>query len=290
MESIDECAFCGRTWVPGVVRRTREHVWSEWIRKQAGQLPNESWHGSLGLVGHADGSYSDAPLRVIRNKRSVLNQVTREVCKNCNWTLGRTLEEPVKPLFIALAQAAQSGDPLTIAHGDASTLARWAEKMAITNELASGASERVATTAMGQAILAGQTIRGSVVWAARHPADYMLLTALAQPAIGASALPVPGEIERRAAITAITYHYLTLLVFIPGPGLGLLPPSPLFVSLDRWATIWPVAGDAEFAPTLTVNGRELERTLTDYSNWLLSPPGLRNIRPAMLPPTVIQRN
>ncbi len=290
MESIDECAFCGRAWQRGVVKRTREHVWSEWIRKQAGQLPNESWHGSLGLVGHADGSYSDAPLTVIRNKRSVLNQVTRAVCKDCNEMLGRTLEEPAKPPFLALVQAAQCGEPQTIARADAKTLARWAEKMAITNELASGASERVATTAMGQAILAGQTIRGSVVWAARHPADYMLLTALAQPAIGPSALPVPGEIERTAAITAITYHYLTLLVFIPGPGLGLTPPSPLVVSLGRWATIWPVAHDAEFAPTLTVNGRELERTLTDYSNWLRSPTGLRSIRPAMQPPTVIQRN
>jgi len=220
----------------------------------------------------------------------VLNTVTRAVCEDCNQTLGRILEQPAKPLFLTLAQAAQDDTPLTLARGDAKTLARWAQKMAITNELAGNPPERIATTAMGRAILAGGAIRGSVVWAARHPADYMLLTALAQPAIGPAALPVPGEIERHAAITAITYHYLTLLVFIPGPGLGLTPPSPLVVPLDKWATIWPVVGDAEFAPTRTVNGRELERTMLDYSNWLRMPSGLRNIRPALMPPTVIERN
>ena len=196
MELIDECAFCGRAWQPGVVKHSREHVWSEWIREPAGQLPAESWRGSLGLVGHADGSYSDAPLTVTRRKRTVLNQVTRAVCEDCNGALGRTLEEPTKPLFLALAQAAQNGAAVTFARKDAKTLARWAQKMAITNELASGAAARVGTTAMGKAILAGQTIRGAVVWAARHPADYMLLTALAQPAIGPSVPPVPGEIER----------------------------------------------------------------------------------------------
>jgi hypothetical protein len=47
------------------------------------------------------------------------------------------------------------------------------------------------------------------------------------------------------------------------------------VSLDRWATIWPVGGHAEFAPTQTVNGRELEPTMLDYSNWLGMPSGPR---------------
>ena len=79
-------------------------------------------------------------------------------------------------------------------------------------------------------------------------------------------------------------------MFIPGPGLGLTPPTPLVVSLDRWATIWPVVDCAEFAPTLPVNGRELERTLTDYTNWLRSPITLRHIRPAVIPPTVVHRN
>jgi hypothetical protein len=287
VEPIDECAFCGRSWLPGEVRHSREHVWSQWIRKHAGELPDANWHGSLGLVSDINGSYSEAPLQLTRSKRSVLTTVTRAVCEDCNHTLGRTLEEPTKPLFLTLAHAAQDGTPLTLTRSDAKTLARWAQKMAITNELAGNPPGRIPTTAMGKAILAGQAIRGSVVWAARHPADYMLLTALAQPTIGPTARPVPGEIERHAAIT---YRYLTLLVFIPGPGLGLTPPSPLVVSLDRWATIWPVVGDAEFALTQTVNGRELERTMLDYSNWLRMPSGLRNIRPALMPPTVIEQN
>jgi len=212
VESIDECAFCGRSWLPGVVRHSREHVWSQWIRKHAGELPAANWRGSLGLVSDINGSYSEAPLQLTRRKRSVLTTVTRAVREDCNHALGCTLEQPAKPLFLMLAQAAQDPTPLTLARGDAKTLARWAQKMAITNELAGNPPERIATTAMGKAILDGRTIRGSVVWAARHRADYMLLTALAQPAIGPSALPVPGEVERHAAITAIIYHYLTLLV------------------------------------------------------------------------------
>jgi len=58
--------------------------------------------------------------------------------------------------------------PLIFARDDARMVARLAQKMAIANELARPASERVATIAMGNAILAGQTVRGSVGSASRR--------------------------------------------------------------------------------------------------------------------------
>jgi hypothetical protein len=233
-------------------------------------------------------SFSELPYLSTRGKSSVLNLVTREVCEDCNNALSR-LEQQVKPVFLALARAAEQAAPITLPVSDAKLLARWAEKMAITNELAGGAP-RVATSEMGQAILGGRTIRSAAVWAARHDADYMLSTALAHPAIAASEIPEPGEYERHAAITAITYHYLTLLVFIPGPGGPYVQPGPPPYSPDRWTLIWPVKSKPEFPPLAAVDARELERAVTDFSRWLRTPRAMRFIHPSPVPPKVVHRN
>jgi hypothetical protein len=233
-------------------------------------------------------SFSELPYVSTRGKSSVLNLVTREVCGDCNNALSR-LEQRVKPVFLALASAAEQATPIKLSVTDAELLARWAEKMAITNEL-TGSTPGVATSDMGQAILNGRTIRSAVVWAAQHPADYMLSTALSHPSIAASESPDPDEYERHAAITAITYHYLTLLVFIPGPGGPYVQPSPPPYSPDRWTLIWPVKSEPEFPPLATVDGRELERALTDFSRWLRTPRALRFVRPSPVPPKLAHRN
>jgi hypothetical protein len=41
--STSECVFCGRPWEPGKVRHSREHIWSQWLRDHAGELPAERW-------------------------------------------------------------------------------------------------------------------------------------------------------------------------------------------------------------------------------------------------------
>ncbi len=234
-------------------------------------------------------SFSEVPLVIARGKSSILNTVTREVCQDCNNALSK-LEQAVEPVFLELAQAAEHGIPLQIAVDDALLLARWAEKMAITNELTSG-FPKVATAAMGQALLRGDTIRSAVVWAARHPADYMLLTALSHPVVSSAETPVRGESVRHATITSITYHYWSLLVFIPGPGAGGLMQvaTPPFAP-DRWTRIWPVSRTPEFPPMTIVDGRELEQTLTDFSQWLLTPMAMRVIRRSPVPPQMIHRN
>ncbi len=99
-------------------------------------------------------------------------------------------------MFLGLARAAEHWTPLEVAVDDVRLLARWAEKMAVTNELTSG-FPKLATTAMGQALLRGETIRSAAVWAARHPADYMLLTALVWRATPLF-LKARGRTRRRA--------------------------------------------------------------------------------------------
>ena len=72
---------------------------------------------------------------VTRGKSSILNTVTREVCRDCDHELGK-LEQAVEPGFPALAQAAEAGAPLVLDIDSARMHARWAKK-AITNELTS---------------------------------------------------------------------------------------------------------------------------------------------------------
>jgi hypothetical protein len=124
----------------------------------------------------------------------------------------------------------------------------------------------------------------------RHPADYMLLTALAHAAIAATEQPEPGEYVRFAAVTAITFHYLSLLVFIPGPGGPYVTPTPPPYPPDKWTLIWPVKHQPQFPPLATVDARELERAVTDYSRWLRTSRAMMTINPSPVPPRLIQRN
>jgi hypothetical protein len=118
----------------------------------------------------------------------------------------------------------------------------------------------------------------------------MLLTALSHPVIGATETPEPGEYLRHAAITAITFHYLTLLVFIPGAGGPYMPPNPLPLAPSLWTLLTPLRQAPEFPPMAAVGARELERTVTDFSRWLLTPRAIRIVNPAPVPRRTIQRN
>jgi hypothetical protein len=203
-------------------------------------------------------SFNELPLMVTRGKSSVLHTVTREVCQHCNHELGK-LEQAVEPAFLALTRAAEDGVPLVLEVDKAQMLARWAQKMAITNELASN-FPKVATTGMGQAMLRGDTIRSAVVWDARHPADYALLTAFSHPIITGWETPSPHDYERHATLTAITYHFLSLLVFIPGAGSGpfMQVNTPPFAA-KQWTRIWPVRQAPEFPLMSTVDGADSKR-------------------------------
>jgi hypothetical protein len=125
------------------------------------EIPAARYKASIGLVMDTFGqSFSEVPLVVSHGKNSILNTITREVCEDCNHELGK-LEQAVQQVFVALAHAAESGSSLEIAVEDARMLARWAEKMAMTNKLTSN-FPKVATSVMGQSLLRGDTICSSL--------------------------------------------------------------------------------------------------------------------------------
>ncbi len=287
--STTECVLCGRPWEPGRVSHSKDHIWPRWIRTHAGNIPAERFQASMGLIMDPLGrSFNELPLMVTRGKSSVLHTITREVCQDCNHELGK-LEQAVESAFLALAWAAEDGAPLVLEVDKAQMLARWAQKMTITNELTSNFPK--VATAIGQALLRGATIRTAVVSAARHPADYALLTALSHPIITGSETPSPHDYERHATLTAITYHFLSLLVFIPGAGSGpfMQVNTPPFAP-EQWTRIWPVRQAPEFPPLSTVDGRGLETAVTDFRRSLLTPRAMRIIQRSPVSSQVTQRN
>jgi len=218
------CAFCGRAWQPGTVRRTDEHLWGQWLRKYAGKLPASRMSHVAGFATSPSGlSFVEIPTVTTTNKASALHIITREVCLDCNTGWMSRLETKAKPVILALAGAARDATRLTLTTAEARALARWAQKTAITCELTGDAPFRVATVAMGQQLRDGSLLRGSVVWAARNAVDFWPATAQAHATIGATPRPVPGEQDRHALLTMIVWRHLTLMVFIAGDH-GNLPP------------------------------------------------------------------
>jgi hypothetical protein len=67
-------------------------------------------------------SFTELPYVATRDKASVLNLVTREVCQDCNGKLGRDLEPQAKPVFLTMAHAAEQGTTAELSAADAQTL------------------------------------------------------------------------------------------------------------------------------------------------------------------------
>jgi hypothetical protein len=207
-------------------------------------------------------SYVEVPVQRTTSKASALNLRTRAVCRDCNTGWMSRLEQRSEPLITAMAAAAEVGEPVILTRDDARLVARWAQKTAITNEMTS-VYPKVATTEMGQRLRHGQPLRASQVWAARHPADYLLSLGLAHLLIGGTPRPTRYEECRHALLTSITYHYITLFVLISDG--QVLPPS---MDLAKWSLLWPCSGDVSFPPALAVTGAEVTRRIADQRDWL----------------------
>lgn len=182
-----------------------------------------------------------------------------------------------------MAEAARSGDEIRIGQADARTLALWCQKTATTNELTSARS-RVVTGRMGRELAAGKSLRGCLVWMARHPRDYDLSLALAHIDVSSTFAPRQDDPVRQIAFTAIVYHQVTFLVFItdsPGQQAPLLP-------LDRWTLLWPTWGPVDYPPPVLVDGNELTKTFTDH-RWMPTV-GVSRIRRSQIPPKIRHRN
>lgn len=243
-----------------------------------------------GFVTSPNGlSFVEVPTVTTTNNGSAFNIITREVCKDCNTGWMSRLEDKTKPLIVALAEPTADGVPLELDRDQRRTLAMWAQKTAITNELAGRPPIRVATVAMGQRLRAGLPIRGGVVWAGRNACDFWPGTALALASIGVGPHPVPGEQERLGLLTMIVCRYLSMFVFIGGDHGQLLPLVPPPVLIDRWARIWPAIGPADYPPARLLDADELTRTMVDHRAWYpLSPIGVFQHSP--FAPEVIRSN
>lgn len=283
------CAFCGRAWKAGVVSRSDEHVWGV-LHNDARELPAERMSHVAGFGTTLSGqSFIELPTVTTTNKASVLHVITREVCQDCNNGWMSRLEQTAKPLILSLVDAARDGTLLELNTEQRRILATWAQKTAITNELADQVPEMVTTAAMGRRLHDGLPLRGSMVWAARNDRDYWPETALVIASIGAGPHPLPGEKERLGLLVMIVYRYLTLVVFIGGDHGDLPPVVPPPLLLDRWTRIWPVTGPMEYPPSVALGSAELTRTMVDQRAWYpLSPIGVFHRSP--FAPQVINRN
>jgi hypothetical protein len=226
------CLFCGRPW--GEVRRSDEHVLARWMRQhESGLLKASQSAYSAGFdLDDQAREFVELPTLVTTKKSSLLTLKTREVCSNCNNGWMSRLEEAARPLIRQVAEAAQTGQSLSLTRDQARTLAVWCQKTATTYELTSD-QPQVVTTAMGQHLAAGTPLRGSLVWLARHPRDYDLSLGLAHINVSSTPIPQPGQPDRQIALVSIVYHWVTFLIFITDrPG---QQPPPMSLHTGRFS-------------------------------------------------------
>jgi hypothetical protein len=257
------CFFCDQPWAE--VRKSFEHIWPEWLHGHAKVAPGKIKR-SLGMLHDADTQeFVEHPLTTTTSNASLLNLRTREVCRPCNGGWMSRAQEAAKPLFLTLSEAAQENTNVVFARSAARNVAFWAQMTAVTNELTSD-RPLVSNAAMGQRLRSGKLLRGSTVWAARNVADFELGMAQGQMDVSNTPIVRPSDPFRRVLLTAIVYHFLTLLVFIPdSPGRQV---APVF-RIDLWSRIWPVSGSTfEYPPMLAIDGPELTATLAEPGRWI----------------------
>lgn len=282
--STSGCLFCGRAW--GEASKSDEHILGHWMRKHENELlkrPQVAYQAGFELDDDAK-QFVELPTNLVTRKSTLLTMKTREVCHDCNTGWMNRLEQRAEPLILRLVEAARTAEPLTLSQFDARALGMWAQKTALTYELAS-APPRVATTAMGSRLRAGAPLRSAMVWVARHPRDYDLSIGLAHIEVSATPIPEPGPADRRVLLVAIVYHFITVLIYIvDGPG-QMPPPIPL----DGWLLVCPAFDSVDFSPLRVVAGNEVTEILTNHSRWL---PMIRisDFRRSNAPPRITHRN
>jgi hypothetical protein len=228
--------------------------------------------------------FVELPTLLTTKKSSLLTLKTREVCTGCNNGWMSRLEEAARPLVRQVAEAAETGQLLSLTQDQSRILAVWCQKTATTYELTSD-RPRVVSTAMAQQLAGGSPLRGGMVWLACHPRDYDLSIALAHIDVSSTPVPRPGEPDRQIALVSIVYHQVTFLIFITDRPGQQPPPLPI----DRWSLLWPVRGSVEYPPPVTLSGNELTTTMVAHGHWL-PPVQVTTIRRSPLSPQVRHRN
>jgi len=208
------CQACGRSWMPGQVSKSREHILGEWVRKlELNHSPEHRTFSGGFEYDESSNELVEVQSEIVYRKAGLLTRVTREVCEDCNTGWMSALEDAVKPIIMTLGQSASTGITVPLDYAARRKLALWAEKTALTDELTSD-HVPVGAVEMFQSLRAGQPLRGSLVWVARNRADYDVGLALEQMDVSAKPVPRPGSADRRVLLVEIIYHYITILVFI----------------------------------------------------------------------------
>ncbi len=260
------CLFCGRTWKPGVVSKSDEHVLGQWIRRLEENHPAEQRSYRVGFELDEDAKeLIEAQPQVVFRKTALLTLKTREVCEDCNKGWMSDLEEAAKPIILQLARSAKAGIAIALSREAARKLAIWAQKTALTYELTSN-GPRVGNLVMGHQLRQDNPLHGSLVWAARHPRDYDLSIALSQIDVSATPVPQPGPPDRRILLVSFVYHYVSILIFITDSLGQTWPP----LSLTQWTRVWPLfgLGVIEYPPMGSLNGTELTEIFTNPGRWI----------------------
>jgi hypothetical protein len=261
--TFDGCVFCGRPWTE--VSKSWEHILAQWFRKHAGPIPSSRTTRSLGLDFDVDNQkFIELPFVDTTSQSPLLNLRTRNVCKECNSVWMSQVEQAAEPWILALASAAEHNTSLILDRDAARKIALWAMKTSATYEL-TGTGPHIVNVSMGQRLRSRKPFRGSIVWTARHPNDYMLSIGKGTIEISGTPTVRPGDKSRFVMLTAITYHYLTLLTFITDTPGQVSPPIPI----KQWSLIWPPSGrTVEYPPMEPLTGSQLTSTFTDLSKWL----------------------
>lgn len=292
----DGCPFCDRPWGQRV-RRSKEHVLPQWLRKHTPGLPAGSTTHATGLGLSLDGrAYEPVEPITIHRKATVLTTFTRSVCETCNNGWMSALETAAEPVFMSLVAASQHPPAVAMDRDRATILARWAHKTALTHELAnqrnSHAPRRIIHPALASILREpGLPVQDAAVWAARLPTDNGVAVYQAVCAIGATPEPAQDEDLRLTLSTCIVYRRLALLAMVPGLPPPGYHPLPLAHSLPEsaWTPIWPYPGTtirAAYPPAQAT----LPNDLTSAMVAQVPPSAVEGIRLHRQRPRVIHRN
>lgn len=266
--AVWRCSFCDQ---PG--KRSGEHVIGQLLHPHVGSIPpsRTTYGAGFGLNSAASAYVEAEPMRRV-SQNSLLQQVTRTVCKKCNesW-LGR-LETAALPHLLRLFEAARPGsESAKISPSVATLLARWAVKTSWTSELASLGDQNQYRTAMPQQmrldfIDADTPPAAAWVWLAfcRDPDVHPKMQFTAQ--IDRTS-PPDGRRPRRLLASYLMLRGVVFLSYSFEVRSPLPPPLPPLHAVR----LWPHPAPSEF-PQLEVGQNELMSAITSCGSWLPTHP------------------
>lgn len=241
------CVFCGRT--SGF---SKEHVWPQWLHPFGENLASRRWDHEAGFSQTAVDTFTEMPTVVTEKLGSVLTMKTREVCSSCNNGWMSQLERQIKPLILALMDAAVGGWSVAISPDEAARLSTWAVKTAWMRELSAGTDvdRSDGYHHLRQQLLPPPDCR---VWLGRHAGELAFNIKQTSVEVRRSDRPWDHDDVRNVLWTCMTFRGLSLLVHTVD-GWGVPPPSR---DPNCWRPLWPQSMPIRFPARFDVSGDDV---------------------------------